>query len=274
MTDHFDIIIMPGSPKQGYWRDFWQARELLWYLTWRNIVVRYKQTAVGILWVWIRPLLLMLVFSIIFGKVAKMSQLSQTPYPLLVFSGLVPWFFFSNAVSDSSTSLLQEVDLITKVYFPRLFVPISRIFVAIVDLLIMLILLGIIMLIMGHLPPLQALLLPFIIIVIALIAFATGLLLASLSVRFRDAVQVVPFMMQVGIFVSPVFYNYQIFPEPYRIWFFLNPVAGSINLFRWGLLGHELHLPGFLLSSLVTLLILIISVRHFRRVEIGMADFL
>tara|TARA_R110001583_G_scaffold178083_2_gene333783 strand:+ start:8531 stop:9355 length:825 start_codon:yes stop_codon:yes gene_type:complete len=272
MRDDYDVVLKAGQAHKQYWRDVLQFRELLWFLVWRNILVRYKQAVIGVLWAVLRPLLMMIVFSFIFGRIAQIPTPGGTPYPLLVFCGLVPWFYFSAAVAESSSSLLSDAALISKVYFPRILVPLSSILVTGVDLFITLILLGGLMIYMGHVPPLHAVFLPFFVLLLFLTATGLGVLMSALNVKYRDFVHVVPFVLQIGMFASPVVYTSDVIPEPYRIFYFLNPVAGVVDGIRWCLLDYALYVPGFLLSVMISFITLFIGVRYFMSTERLMAD--
>lgn len=274
MNDQFDIVINPDRPQDGYWRDIWAHRELLWFLVWRNILVRYKQTAVGILWTVLRPLLLLGVFTIIFGRVVRLAQYGETPYALLVFCGLIPWFFFSAIVAEGSTALIVEAQLVSKIYFPRMVIPLSNVIAGMVDFLIMLLLLGLLMAFMDHVPPQQVVALPLIIVMLLVNAFGVGLLFGSWNVRYRDFSQLVVFLLQVGLFASPVIYSSAMVPDVLRLAYFVNPMAGTIDGFRWALLGEPLYVPGLMLSVAVTMSIFALALNSFRKSERGMVDFL
>lgn len=268
-----ELMIEVGRNDRQYWRDLWRYRELFYFLAWRDILVRYKQTAIGIAWALIRPFLTMVVFTIIFGNLAKLPS-NGVPYPILVFTAMLPWQFFANSLSECSTSLITNANLITKVYFPRLIVPASTMIVSFVDFLISgIILLG--LMVWYHwVPSWRILTLPFFIGLAWLAAMGAGLLLAALTVQYRDFRYVVPFLIQFGLYISPVGFSSQIVPIEWRWLYSLNPMVGVIDGFRWAILGadSQLYLPGFLLSIGLVLLLFSLGVRYFRAYERTFAD--
>ena len=272
MDEQFDIRLSPGRMQTEYFRDMWRYRELLWFLTWRNILVVYKQTVIGVLWSVLRPLLMLVVFTIVFGYLARVPNVSEAPYALVVFCGLVPWYFFSGAVSQSSNSLIDDSGLISKVYFPRILVPISAMLAAGVDFLITLVLLVGLMIVLGYPPTMQALAAPGLIVFLMIVLLGVGLLMAALNVQYRDFRYIIGFLLQVGIFASPVIYSSQLVPEAYRIYYFINPIAGVIDGFRWAFVGQPLFVEGFVLSLAVGLCLPVIAIAYFRHVERFMAD--
>jgi lipopolysaccharide transport system permease protein len=268
-----ELLIEAGRAKKQYWRDIWRYRELFYFLAWRDILVRYKQTAIGIAWALIRPFLTMVVFSVIFGSLAKLPS-EGVPYPILVFSAMLPWQFFSNSLSECSNSLISNANLISKVYFPRLIVPISAVVVSFVDFMISgIILLGL-MAWYNYVPTWRILLLPVFIAIAFLASMGAGLWLASLNVKYRDFRFIVPFIVQFGLYVSPVGFSSSVVPEKWRFLYSLNPMVGVIDGFRWSILGGEakLYWPGFLLSLALVLLLLVSGISYFRRMERTFAD--
>jgi len=267
------IVIEAGGGIQRYWRDLWSYRELFFFLAWRDLLVRYKQTAIGVAWSVLRPFVTMVVFSVVFGKLAKLPS-NGVPYPIMVFAGLLPWQFFANALSESSNSLVDSAHLLTKVYFPRLIVPASSVIVGLVDLAISCVVLGAMMLWYRFLPDAKVVFLP----VFALLAFAasfgTGLWFAALNVKYRDFRYVVPFLVQFGLYLSPVGFSSAIVPEQWRLLYFLNPMVGVIDGFRWALLGDAfpVNWEGVALSAALVLVIFAGGVRYFRRMERSFAD--
>ncbi|MEQ8756858.1 MAG: ABC transporter permease [Coleofasciculus sp. G1-WW12-02] len=245
-----ELIIEAGRTEQQYWKDLWRYRELFYFLAWRDILVLYKQTIIGIAWVLIRPFLTMVVFTIVFGKLAKLPS-EGVPYPILVFAAMLPWQFFSNSLSGCSNSLISNANLIAKVYFPRLIVPASSVIVSFVDFMISgMILLGL-MAWYDFLPSWRILTLPFFTIIIAFAAsMGAGLWLAALNVKYRDFRYIVPFIVQFGLYISPVGFSSTIVPQDWRLVYSLNPMVGVIDGFRWAILGGKAknYLPGFLLS--------------------------
>jgi lipopolysaccharide transport system permease protein len=268
-----ELIIEAGRAERQYWQDLWRYRELFYFLAWRDILVRYKQTAIGIAWALIRPFVTMVVFSIVFGNFAKLPS-EGVPYPILVFSAMLPWQFFSNALSECSNSLITNSNLISKVYFPRLIVPVSSIVVSFVDFMVSgIILLGL-MAYYAYVPSWRILMLPVFIAIAFAASIGAGLFFASLNVKYRDFRFIVPFVVQVGFYISPVGYSSSLVPEKYRFLYSLNPMVGVIDGFRWSILGgaSKLYLPGFALSLGLVLLMLVIGIVYFRKMERTFAD--
>ncbi|RMF22399.1 MAG: ABC transporter permease, partial [Cyanobacteria bacterium J083] len=244
-----ELIIEPGRTERQYWQDLWRYRELFYFLAWRDIVVRYKQTVIGIAWALIRPFLTMVVFSVVFGNLAKLDS-QGAPYPILVFSALLPWQFFANSLTECSNSLITNANLLSKVYFPRLIVPTSAVVVSFVDFLISgMILLGL-MAWYDFVPSWRIITLPLFILIAFAAAMGAGLWLASLNVQYRDFRYIVPFIVQLGLYISPVGFSSNIVPEKWRLIYSLNPMVGVIDGFRWAILQQsvDLYLPGFILS--------------------------
>lgn len=271
-----ELIIEPGRSEKNYWKDLWRYRELFYILSWRDIKVRYKQTTMGAAWGIIRPLLTMIIFSIVFGKVANLSKNSAYPYPLMVFCGLLPWGFFSTALTEASNSLIGNANLISKVYFPRMIVPASSIITSMVDFAISFGILIIMMIFYHFLPPVQILLLPVFVLLTFLISFGTGLYVTALNVRYRDFRYIIPFVVQIGLYITPVGYSStrisQQFSEKIRFWYSLNPVVGVIDGFRWCILGEPMYWPGFFLSVGMTILFMWLGIWYFRKTEKSFAD--
>ncbi|MBD2260778.1 ABC transporter permease [Pseudanabaena sp. FACHB-2040] len=269
-----ELIIEAGRTEAQYWRDLWRYRELFYFLAWRDILVRYKQTAVGVAWALIRPFLTMVVFSVVFGRLADLPSEGDAPYPILVFSAMLPWQFFANALSECSNSLISNANLISKVYFPRLVVPTSAVIVSFVDFLISgIILLGL-MAYYNAAPSWRILSLPLFVLVAFAAAMGGGLWLAALNVQYRDFRYVVPFLVQFGLYISPVGFSSSIVPERWRLLYSLNPMVGVIDGFRWAIIGGEVQLywPGFLLSLLLVVGLLVTGILYFRRMERTFAD--
>lgn len=273
-----ELIIEHGRSERNYWRDLWRYRELFYILSWRDIKVRYKQTVVGAAWGVIRPLLTMIVFTFVFGKVANLAHKGGPPYPILVLAGLLPWQFFSTALSDASNSMIGNVNLISKVYFPRMIVPASAIITSLVDLGISFLLLVLLMLYYRYMPPIQVLLLPLFTVMAFLLAVGVGFYVTALNVKFRDFRYIVPFVIQFGIYITPVGYTSEIIAQKYstraRFWFSLNPMVGIIDGFRWCISGEPLYLPGFLLSAGILLFFLWCGIWYFRKMEKSFADLI
>lgn len=268
-----EVLIEAGKGIKHYWRDLWVYRELFYFLAWRDIAVRYKQTVIGVAWSVIRPVVAMLVFTLIFGKLAKLSS-EGIPYPILVFAALLPWQFFANALSESSNSLISNSNMLSKVYFPRLVIPSSTVIVAFIDFLISSVILALLMLWYQFAPGWRVLTLPLFTVLAFAVALGGGLWFASLNVKYRDFRYVVPFVVQFGIYVSPVGFSSNIVPAEWRLLYSLNPMVGVIDGFRWALGGGEakLYLPGFALSTGLAIVLLATGLRHFRKTERAFAD--
>jgi homopolymeric O-antigen transport system permease protein len=267
------LVIEAGRAEHRYWRDLWQFRELFYFLAWRDILVRYKQTAIGVIWALIRPLVAIVVFTVIFGNLAKLPS-DGVPYPILVSAAMLPWQFFASAFSEIGNSLVGNSNLISKIYFPRLIIPASAVVVAFVDFLISLLILAGLMAWYGQMPDWRILTLPIFVFVAAAAAFGTGLWIAALNVKYRDFRYLIPFLLQVGLYVSPVGFSSTVVPEHWRLLYSLNAMVGVIDGFRWSLLGGhvQLYWPGFALSTLLIAVLLASGMAHFRRIERTFAD--
>ena len=268
-----ELIIEAGRTEKQYWQDLWRYRELFYFLAWRDILVRYKQTAIGIAWALIRPFLTMVVFTVVFGQLAKLPS-EGSPYPILVFSAMLPWQFFSNSLSECSNSLISNANLLSKVYFPRLVVPTSAVVVSFVDFMISGMILLALMIWYNFVPSWRILTLPIFIAIAFAASMGAGLWLASLNVQYRDFRFIVPFIVQFGLYISPVGFSSSIVPEQWRFLYSLNPMVGVIDGFRWAILGGEsqLYLPGFILSLGLVFVLLISGIWYFRKMERTFAD--
>jgi lipopolysaccharide transport system permease protein len=268
-----EIVIEPRAPFRDYWRELWDYRELFAFLAWRDISVRYRQTLIGIGWSVLRPVITMAVFTLVFGRLAGLPS-GGAPYPILVFAALIPWQFFANALTDSSTSLVENREMISKIYFPRLALPSSSIVVSMVDLLIALAVLVVLMLVYQVLPTWRFLALPPLALLAAAFALGAGLWFSALNVRYRDFRYLVPFIIQFGLFLSPVGFSSAVVPEDLRLLYSLNPMVGVIDGFRWAILGQDapLYVPGFILSIIIVALLLASGLRYFRATERSFAD--
>ena len=275
MTQH-TLIIEPGLAERHYWRDIWRYRELFFVLAWRDVSVRYKQTIIGLAWALIQPLATMLVFTIIFGKVAKLPAEGAAPYALMVYAGLLPWQLFATSLTGASGSLIGNANLISKVYFPRLIVPTSAVVVAFVDFLVSFAILVCLMVWYQYLPSWQILTLPFFIVMAFLASLGPGLWITALNVKFRDFRYIIPFIVQFGLYLSPVGFSSTVIPEQWRLLYSINPVVGVIDGFRWAILGGQsnLYLPGFILSWGVIIFFLWLGIRTFRKMEKSFADLI
>lgn len=272
-TEQFEMLIEPNLPALHYWRDVWRYRELFWFLVWRDILVRYKQTVIGVAWSVIRPLATMIAFTVVFGLLAKLPS-EGVPYPLLVFAAMLPWNFFANALSESSGSLVGNANLLSKVYFPRIIIPVSSIIVSLVDFAISLVIIAGVMLWYGYLPDWRIVTLPLFLLLAFLPVAGAGLWFSALNVKYRDFRYVVPFMLQFGLYVSPVGFASSIVPEKWRLLYALNPMVGVIDGFRWALLNGTvaLYWPGLVFSTALSLALLVTGLWFFRKTERILAD--
>jgi lipopolysaccharide transport system permease protein len=252
--------------------ELWRYRELLYFLSWRDIKVRYKQTALGVLWAILQPLLTMVVFSIFFGNLAKVPS-DGVPYPIFAFAALVPWTLFANALTQSSNSLVQSANLLKKVYFPRLIIPISSVLAGAVDFAFAFIVLLAMMLFYGVVPTVNILWLPFFLALTCVTALGVGLWLSAMNVKFRDVRYTVPFLTQFWLFATPIAYPSSLLSDPWRTVYGLNPMAGVVEGFRWALLGTQgAPSPMILVSVGVACLLLMSGLYYFRRLERTFAD--
>jgi lipopolysaccharide transport system permease protein len=273
--NEFDLVIEPGRSEKNYWNDIWRFRELFFFMAWRDILVRYKQTAIGLAWSIIRPVLTMIVFTIVFGRLAKLPS-EGVPYPILVFSALLPWQFFSTSFTDASASLIGNSTMLTKIYFPRLIIPVSTIIVNLIDFLISFIILVSLMIWYHFVPGWNILFLPLFLFLAFVASLSAGLYVAALNVKYRDFKYIVPFVVQFGLYISPVGFSSSIVPEKWKLLYSLNPMVGIIDGFRWSILGGDNHiyLPGLMVSIAVTISILVFSLRYFRKTEKTFADII
>lgn len=268
------LILEPGRAARNYWLDFWRYRELLYFLAWRDLAVRYKQTVVGVAWAVLRPALTMLVF-IGFRRMVGVAR-GEVPDAILVLAGVLPWQFFSSALSEASSSLIGNANLISKTYFPRLIIPIASAVTSFVDFLVTLGMLALVFLWHRVVPGWQLIALPGLVLMMFVLALGLGLLFAALNVKYRDFRYLVPFMVQFGLFVSPVAFAASDVPPAWRGWLALNPLSGIIEGVRWSLLGGRAPLEPLMLgvSAAVTVASVIVGVGYFRRVERGFADLI
>jgi lipopolysaccharide transport system permease protein len=267
-----ELVIEAGRVERQYWKDLWRYRELFYMLAWRDIAVRYKQTAIGFAWALIRPFLTMVVFSV-FGSLTKLPS-EGVPYPILVFAAILPWQFFANALSECSGSLIGNANLISKVYFPRLIIPTSAVITSFVDFMISgIILLGL-MAYYNFVPDWRILTLPGFVAIAFAASIGAGLWLAALTVEYRDFRYIVPFIVQFGLYISPVTFSSTIVPPQWRLLYSLNPMVGVIDGFRWAILGGNtaIYMPGFLVSMGLVALLLVSGVWYFRKMEKRFAD--
>jgi lipopolysaccharide transport system permease protein len=270
------IVIEAGRRERHYWLDLWRYRELFRVLAWRDLSVRYKQTVIGVIWALIRPFLTMLVFTVIFGRIAQLPTDGTAPYALMVFAGILPWTFFSSGLSEASNSLINNANLISKVYFPRLIVPTATVVVAFVDLLISFCMLVLLMAWYQFMPDWRILILPAFVLLAFCASVGPALWITALNVKYRDFRYVIPFIVQFGLYVSPVGFSSSVVPEQWRLLYSLNPMVGVIDGFRWCILGgqSELYAAGLAMSVGVTAFFLWFGIHRFRKMERSFADLI
>jgi lipopolysaccharide transport system permease protein len=270
------FVIEPGRRERHYWLELWRYRELFQVLAWRDLSVRYKQTIIGVLWALIRPFLTMLIFTIVFGRIAKLPSDGSVPYPLMVFAGMLPWTFFSTGLAEASNSLINNANLISKVYFPRLLVPAATVAVAFVDFLISFCILVAMMVWYRFLPEWKILLLPFFVLLAFLVSLGPSLWITALNVKYRDFRYVIPFVLQLGLYISPIGFSSGVVPEKWRLLYSINPMVGAIDGFRWCILGGQSqpYLPGLALSMSVGAFFLFAGIARFRKMERSFADLI
>jgi homopolymeric O-antigen transport system permease protein len=269
-------IIEPGRPDSHYWLDLWRYRELFLVLAWRDLSVRYKQTAIGAIWALVRPLLTMVVLTIIFGHIARLPSEGSAPYALMVLAGILPWTFFATGLAEASYSLVNNANLIHKVYLPWLIVPTATVVVAFVDFLISFCILVALLAWYQFVPGWKMLLLPAFVIFAFAASIGPALWITALNVRYRDFRYVIPFIVQFGLYISPVGFSSSLVPEQWRLLYSLNPMVGVIDGFRWCILGgqSQLYLPGLVVSLGVTICFLWLGIRQFRKMENSFADLI
>ncbi len=270
------LIIESGRAEKHYWADLWRYRELFYILSWRDIAVRYKQTAIGVLWAILRPLLTMVVFTVIFGKLAKLPSDGNAPYAIMVYAAMLPWQFFSSSITESSNGLISNTQLITKVYFPRIIIPISSVVTSFIDFLVSFAILIVLMAYFRFTPNWNILFLPVFLLIAFLTATGVGLYITALNVKYRDFRYIVPFIVQFGLYISPVGFSSSIVPEKFRLLYSLNPMVGVIDGFRWAILGGKstINLSSFLMSIGVMVFFLILGIYKFRKMEKTFADII
>jgi len=270
------LVLKAGRAESHYWRDLWAYRELFIILAWRDVAVRYKQTVIGVGWAVARPFITMVVFSVLFGRLANFPSEASAPYPIMVFAGMLPWFLFSTILSDASSSIVGNANLVGKVYFPRIIIPASSAVVALVDFGINLAMLFVLMIWFSFAPSWRIALLPVFVAIAFLASLGPALLITALNVKYRDFRYIIPFIVQLGLYVSPVGFSSSVVPSQWRFWYSLNPVVGVIDGFRWCILGGEstLYMPSFFCSLGVVAFFLWLGVAVFRRTERGFADLI
>jgi lipopolysaccharide transport system permease protein len=266
------LVIEAGKINRQYFKDLWSYRELFYFLALRDILVRYKQTIIGVAWSVLRPLLTMIVFTIVFGRLAKMPS-DGVAYPVLVYAALLPWQFFSNTLNEGGNSLVNNASMISKVYFPRIIIPTTTMIVSLIDFLISFVILSALMVWYQHVPTWRIVLLPIFLGLTAIAALGITYLISALNVKYRDFRHVLPFIIQFGLYISPVGFSSSVVPEKWRLVYSVNPMVGVIDGFRWALLGNTpMYWPGFVLSVVLAGLMLVVGVGFFRRMEREFAD--
>jgi lipopolysaccharide transport system permease protein len=273
-TQQAQLVIQAGGRASEYWSELWRYRELFYFLAWRDVLVRYKQTVIGVAWALVKALATLLVLTVIFGKLAGMSS-AGAPYPLLVFAAVLPWQFFAGALTDCSNSLVAGSALVSKIYFPRVIVPGSAVIVNLVDFFISCGMLALLLLWYGFAPDWKILTLPLFCVMAVVLSIGMGLWFAALMVEYRDFRFIVPFALQLGLYASPVGFSSSAVPQQWRLLYSLNPMVGVIDGFRWALLrGDSLYFPGLLLSLVTAGLLLVTGLWYFRRTERTFADII
>jgi len=273
-----EIVLESGRTERHYWRDLWRYRELLYILAWRDVTVRYKQTVIGVSWALLQPLAQMIVMVIVFGKVAKLPSDANAPYAIMVFAAMLPWQFFASSISSASMSIAGNANLITKVYFPRIIIPMAAVVTSLVDFLVAFAILVALMLWYGYPPGWHMLTLPLFMLLAMLASFGPGLLITALNTEFRDFRFVIPFIVQFGLYISPVGFSSSVVREtlgdPLFLLYSLNPMVGVIEGFRWAILGGsaEIYMPALAISFVLSAGFLWLGVWYFRRLERTFAD--
>jgi len=275
MNEEFDLVIEESRSSKNYWNDIWKYRELFFFLAWRDILVRYKQTVIGLAWSLLRPFLTMLVFTFIFGRLAKFPS-GGIPYPIFVYVAMLPWQFFSTSFTDASNSLIGNANMLTKIYFPRVIIPTSTVIVNLVDFLLSFVLLIGLMIWFHFTAAWTIVTLPLFLIQSLLISLGAGFYVAAVNVKYRDFKYIVPFVVQIGLYISPVGFGSGIAGEKWRLLYSLNPMVGVIDGFRWAISGdsNQIYLPGYYLSLGMTLLLTVLGLWYFRKTERSFADII
>jgi lipopolysaccharide transport system permease protein len=271
-NNQWDLVIESGTSEKNYWKDLWRFRELFYILSWRDIKVRYKQTVLGAAWSILRPLLTTIIFTVVFNRIAHMQNPGMAPYMLMVFAGMLPWQFFSNALSEASGSLVGNANLITKVYFPRMIIPASSVITSLVDFAISFIILLVMFIWFRFVPSWQIIFLPLFILLAFFCAFGVGLYLTAVNVKYRDFRYIIPFIIQFGLFITPIGFSSSAIAEKWRIWYSLNPMVGVIDGFRWCILGDPMNWQSFFVSIAITGIFLWLGIHYFRKMEKSFAD--
>ncbi len=268
------LVIEANRTGLLYLRDFWNYRELFFTLAWRDIVVRYKQTIVGILWTILRPLATMIIFTVVFGKIAKLPSDAGVPYVLMVFAGMLPWQFISGTITTGSDALVGNAGLISKVYFPRMIIPTARIIMALVELLINSVIFAVLFAWFRYVPNWHLVFLPLFLMMGILLALGVTYFISSLNVKYRDFQYVVPFVVQLGLYISPIGFSSSVVPEKWRQIYACNPVVGIVDGVRWCLFGSPLMTESVIAAAVISVLVFLFGIWFFRKMESEFADFI
>ncbi|OHD19329.1 MAG: phosphate ABC transporter permease [Spirochaetes bacterium GWD1_27_9] len=268
------LTIEAGKTEKHYWADLWKYRELFLFLSWRDILVRYKQTVIGILWSILRPFVTMIIFTIVFGKLAKFPSY-DIPYPIFVFLGMLPWQFFANSFSEASNSLISNSNIISKIYFPRIIIPTTSVIVSLIDFFISFLILAGLCIFYQFIPSYRIIFVPLFLILAFSTSIGFGLIIASLNVKYRDFRYIVPFIVQLGLYISPVGFTSAVIPEKFRFLYALNPMVGVIDGFRWAFTGKtQINVTGLAISIILSIFLLIFGIYYFRKTEKSFADII
>jgi lipopolysaccharide transport system permease protein len=269
----FELVIEANKSKLHYWKDIWAYRELFYFLAWKDILVRYKQTVIGVAWSVIRPFLTMLILTIVFGRVAHLSS-DGVPYAIMVFAAMLPWQYFSTSFFEASNSLVANANLLTKVYFPRLIIPSTAIVVSLIDFMISLGIMALLMVYYQFVPSWHIVALPLFLLLATITSLGAGFFISSLNVQYRDFRYIIPFVVQFGLYISPVGFSSERIPGAWRLLYSINPMVGVIDGFRWSILGgaQKLYLPSIIIAIAFSLVLLFIGIRTFRKMERIFAD--
>ena len=268
------IVITPDKSLSHFKQELWEYRDLFYFLAWRDFKVRYKQTVIGGAWAVLRPLLTMIIFTVVFGRIAQLPSDGDAPYSIMVFSAMLPWYFFATTLSESANSVVNNSAMISKVYFPRIIVPTAPLFVNLIDFLISFAILVVLMAWYQYIPTTNIILLPIFLIQAGVTALGLGFFISALNVKYRDFRYVVPFIVQMGLYISPVGFSSQIIPEQWRLLYSINPMVGVIDGFRWMIMGSDSlpYWPGYWLSTLISLVLFVFGFKFFMKSERQFAD--
>lgn len=271
-----ELIIEPNKPLSHFWRELLEYKDLFYFLAWRDFKVRYKQTIIGVVWAVLRPFLTMVVFTIVFGRIANLPSEGEAPYAIMVFAAMLPWYFFATTLQESSMSIVNNASMVSKIYFPRIIIPVAPMFVNAIDFIISFGILIAMMVWYQFIPDLKIVFLPLFLLLAVIASLGIGFWISALNVKYRDFRYVVPFIVQIGLYVSPVGFSSSIISEQWRLIYSLNPMVGVIDGFRWAILGKEatLYLPGFSLSIIIAVVLFATGIWYFNKTERKFADII